>query len=633
MGVVAGRGGVGLGSGGEATLEEEELEQLVRRKLAPGAAERGGAQLRSSRVAAALALAVVALLGAGLLAGPWSDARRASGDAELESLAAAVAASSSSEGPHGETPWPKSPNVVPASAGQSELNAEAEHEQQPEEQEQEQKQEQEQEQATLQQEHDEEKSGQFHEFPATRPRMKLERGRGSVLASCVHKYGAPAQELIDPAQFNPPWPPQEPRPNTTVFVYEAPEVNWLKQMQLTCPEANLRKMLSRGGKFQHSADLRTALALLEGNGARSFIESGRRTYDPLAADVIVVPVLLSMMGYREHPRFFEGCAANSSRNWTETAARYLEAQPHYHATAHKHFFVADWYVLNGTNFHDRLVAAMRRGVVATFEGRPRAFAGACTVIPPYVPAQCVGPTAEPSDLPRNASVRDAWFFGGSYFERPIEFYLRAMMDKHRGHKKERIGLCHAVHQFDKRSGAFSTCCSTPGDDKGLTRKYSGLVYDHKCSSGIMTACNCHRTTSGWCKEIRKARFLLYAPGDTPVSRRAYDAMRYGTVMVVLKRHGDRDYTRYMPRRVPWSHITLEVEGVSYRNVKDMVGGFFTAANVTVDEILCRRKLANDYAAVTDMLAYDGVPAVQWMLESARRDCIEPKAAASTHIGR
>jgi hypothetical protein len=78
--------------------------------------------------------------------------------------------------------------------------------------------------------------------------------------------------------------------------------------------------------------------------------------------------------------------------------------------------------------------------------------------------------------------------------------------------------------------------------------------------------------------------------------------------------------------VPWSDVTVEVVGVSSTSssVEDMVGGFFTAANVTADELSCRRKLANDFAAVTDLLAYDGVPAVQWMLETTRQDCIEPR---------
>jgi hypothetical protein len=53
------------------------------------------------------------------------------------------------------------------------------------------------------------------------------------------------------------------------------------------------------------------------------------------------------------------------------------------------------------------------------------------------------------------------------------------------------------------------------------------------------------------------------------------------------------------------------------SVEDMVGGFFTAANVTADELSCRRKLVDDFAAVTDLLAYDGVPAVQWTPMVAR----------------
>ena len=83
--------------------------------------------------------------------------------------------------------------------------------------------------------------------------------------------------------------------------------------------------------------------------------------------------------------------------------------------------------------------------------------------------------------------------------------------------------------------------------------------------------------------------------------------------------------------MPWSDITVEVVGVfvssTSSSVEDMVGGFFTAANVTADELSCRRKLVDDFAAVTDLLAYDGVPAVQWTpmdAETARRDCIEPR---------
>ena len=627
---VKGRGwGRGVAASDSEDKEQERVQQLVRREMGGGSGEGGGAQAaqrRTGRLVVALALALVALLGVGLLTEPWSGARRASGDAELESLLATAAVDAASEGPRGEKRWPESPSVVPASAGEGELNAEAEEQQQPEK---EQEEEQEPELVTEEKEHAEKEPAQVHEFPASRPHIKLQRGRGSVLTSCVDKYGAPAHELIDAAHFNPRWPPNEPRPNMTVFVYEAAEVNWLKQMKLTCPEKNLRKMLKWGLGYVHSADLKTALALLEGDGARSFIESGRRTYDPLAADVIVVPLLLSMMGFKTHPRFFKNCSAISSRSWTETAARYLEAQPHYHATAHKHFFVADYFGLQGSNFHPRLVAAMRRGVVATFEGRKKHFSS-CNVIPPYVPAQCVGPTAEPTDLPRNASVSDMWFFGGgSYSERPIEFYLRAQMD-HRTPKRHRIPMCHAVHEFDKRSGAFSTCCAVPGETNHLT----GLVFNRSCSSDDMAACNCQRTGSGWCNELRKARLLIFAPGDTPSSRRAYDAMRYGTVMAVFVGQKDRGYyTHYMPRRVPWSDFTVEVVGVSSGsgNVEDMVGGFFTAANVTADEILCRRKLANDYAAVTDLLAYDGVPAVEWMLESARRECIVPRARLS-HLG-
>eukprot|EP00471_Norrisiella_sphaerica_P001559 CAMPEP_0184481950 /NCGR_PEP_ID=MMETSP0113_2-20130426/3542_1 /TAXON_ID=91329 /ORGANISM="Norrisiella sphaerica, Strain BC52" /LENGTH=424 /DNA_ID=CAMNT_0026861433 /DNA_START=132 /DNA_END=1406 /DNA_ORIENTATION=+ len=397
----------------------------------------------------------------------------------------------------------------------------------------------------------------------------------------------------------PRWPKGIKEPDLKVFVYDDPEINWVRMMiSGECDTSFIKRYFLTA---KHSADLHVALA----SSSMEFKNSSWYTSDPLEADVLLVPALLSAFSEKES-RFT--CRGMQKETLLDNLIKKLVVMPHYNVTAKKHMFIADHFAARSDRFTPAVLAVLQRSIVATFEGRDRGIAR-CTVTPPYVAVDCL--TSNSIGI---NSMSESW---GLKAEKKYLFSFRGQIDT-LPHYEHRRYTCDVLSNWAKtfqqsnldlnltnrKLNLTNVCCSVSEQNN---------AYLDMCDSatGKMVKCNCKRELVAYCDELLQSNFVLYVGGDTPVSTRAYDALRHGTFVT---RMGKKDvHSQFMPANVPWKDLIIHPRTRYPRT-------FIKTLALSADELERRKKLMYEYSAVMDWNAHGSIPALKFLIMNAVQKC-------------
>eukprot|EP00471_Norrisiella_sphaerica_P003322 CAMPEP_0184477954 /NCGR_PEP_ID=MMETSP0113_2-20130426/88_1 /TAXON_ID=91329 /ORGANISM="Norrisiella sphaerica, Strain BC52" /LENGTH=695 /DNA_ID=CAMNT_0026855573 /DNA_START=69 /DNA_END=2156 /DNA_ORIENTATION=+ len=382
------------------------------------------------------------------------------------------------------------------------------------------------------------------------------------------------------------WPSDLARPNWKAYVYNTPETNWFSMIQNGGCGENIKNYMEHYETFPHSADLHFARAVT----SDTFLESPLATQKPEEAEVFVVPALLAIANLRHKadgtavfPNMM--CNGKSPEQMMDELADYITSQPHYNATAHKHLFVVDHWAANMLWFSEKLLKVLRRGVVSTFEGRNKGFSN-CEVVPAYV-ANCDASEALTATGPR------------------IKFHFRGRIDQRPAYAV-RTQICKHISQLEAVDAGEtnSVCCST------VPARHTWSAFRSSCGNST-TACACERSTrKGFCEEMSKADFSLFLRGDTPISRRFFDALTLG--VNIVRPDNDEDYIKYLPAGLPWEQM------VTFVNVSEPHTLHAKTSNMNLQAQ--KKKMINKYAALVDWKNSAGVPASVFLINNAVSRC-------------
>mmetsp|Transcript_19294 Transcript_19294/g.48261 ORF Transcript_19294/g.48261 Transcript_19294/m.48261 type:complete len:734 (+) Transcript_19294:3508-5709(+) len=338
-----------------------------------------------------------------------------------------------------------------------------------------------------------------------------------------------------------------------------------------------------------------------------------RTFDPTEADVFIVPVLLNLTeavrlggflpevdlrhaGWSSalEPICCDGfCGEDLVRKMDQALgnSEYFNAK-----NAEKHILVASHY---GVTSLTPIMPNAGRASALTFESRnpwhwaPPGFFGdlrnwfskfftcrLCSAGPTenvgkripdlYVPVVCPGSGGLSSPLStglddekERAMATRAGFFSmiGKVDHRPAYFLRRC--------------LCEAMHEMPNANvRKHSICASVEEDTRGSSNSFCnfrGSVFSEKCggerdrwdpsgASGEQESkveqigCTMRKSASKYCDAVEKARYTLYASGDSPSSSRLADAIEYGSVPVFLQ----KAQLKVLPfcSRIPWGEFSV-----------------------------------------------------------------------------
>uniref|UniRef100_A0A7S2VVF0 Exostosin GT47 domain-containing protein n=1 Tax=Norrisiella sphaerica TaxID=552664 RepID=A0A7S2VVF0_9EUKA len=422
-----------------------------------------------------------------------------------------------------------------------------------------------------------------------------------------HGLSQTRQSFVEQSRSSPIiWPENMKKPNLKAYVYKSPETNWFSLIEDGECGEETKAYVERVYAYQpHSADYYFARSILGENFPREFL-----TDDPYEADILVVPSLLSLPNLREKATqkpvfpYFE-CNWLRAEQLMDRMADYITSREFFEATAHKHFFVIDHWAANEVWFTEKLLRVLRRSIVATFEGRNKGFSRV-EVTTPYVPKICAHNYGEfESKFRRGVDIGNT-LNSDADSKAKLTFHFRGQIDPRMAHNM-RDQVCHQISSARVDVSTSSTCCSTSISYPKWENRYD----NQNCSTIRNVECKCSYVSTGYCQELQSAEFSIFVHGDTPTSRRLYDAMALG--VNIVRPDFDLDFLRYLPK-LPWMEFivfaNMTQQGLETENPFD------TIAKMDPEEKARRKKILTGYAPLVNFHVDKGVTTSLFILISA-----------------